>query len=56
MGDEPTGNLDYKSANKIMEILSNLNAEGATVVLITHDNAVAPPAINIINLCDGRIS
>ncbi len=53
--DEPTGNVDTKSASEIMEIFKKLNKEGHTVVIITHDKNVAEYAHRIINLKDGVI-
>jgi putative ABC transport system ATP-binding protein len=53
--DEPTGNLDRKTGFQIMEILCNLQKEGKTVILVTHDPKVAEYAQRIIRLDDGRI-
>jgi len=53
--DEPTGNLDSKSAREIMEVLSELHARGLTVLLVTHDANVANHAHRIIELKDGKI-
>ncbi len=55
LADEPTGNLDSASTKEIMEILKGLNAEGRTVILITHDNDIAARAKRIIRIMDGRI-
>ncbi|OGY82961.1 MAG: macrolide ABC transporter ATP-binding protein [Candidatus Kerfeldbacteria bacterium RIFCSPHIGHO2_12_FULL_48_17] len=54
-GDEPTGNLDSKTAKDIMKILQKLNQEGRTIVLVTHDTKVATYAQRIIHLQDGLI-
>ena len=53
--DEPTGNLDSKSGQAIMEIIGRLNEEGKTIVLITHETYTAEHAKRIINLRDGHI-
>ncbi|WP_049458668.1 MacB family efflux pump subunit [Stenotrophomonas maltophilia] len=53
--DEPTGALDTQSGKEVMKILSELHAEGHTVVLVTHDMAVAEHAQRIIEIRDGRI-
>lgn len=55
MADEPTGNLDSKTGEHVMEILKGLNAEGTTVVLITHDMALAREANRTIRILDGMI-
>ena len=55
LADEPTGNLDSKSTSEIMSILDNLNSDGRTIVLITHENDVAAHAHRVIHLLDGRI-
>lgn len=53
--DEPTGNLDSKSGQIIMEILQKLNEEGHTVILITHETYTAENAKRIIRILDGKI-
>jgi putative ABC transport system ATP-binding protein len=53
--DEPTGNLDSKSGNDIMNILKGLHEKGKTIILITHDNHVAQNAKRIIRVKDGEI-
>ena len=55
MADEPTGNLDTKSGEDVMQILHELNAEGRTIVLITHDNDIARQATRAIRIIDGRV-
>lgn len=55
LADEPTGNLDTKAGVEVMEILTGLNREGRTVILITHDNAVAEAANRTIRIKDGKI-
>lgn len=56
LADEPTGNLDTASGNDIMAILRALNNEGKTVLIITHDNAIAEQAGRRIYIQDGRVS
>ena len=56
LADEPTGNLDSKSTKDIMAILNELNEQGNTIVLITHDNDVAKQASRSIHILDGQIS
>ncbi|HNU96672.1 MAG TPA: ABC transporter ATP-binding protein [Candidatus Portnoybacteria bacterium] len=53
--DEPTGNLDSKSGQQIMEILQDLNEQGHTIILVTHEQYTAEMAKRIIRLKDGRI-
>jgi putative ABC transport system ATP-binding protein len=53
--DEPTGNLDTETAQQIMELLRELNAEGLTLVLVTHDPAIGKMAGNLIHMRDGAI-
>ena len=56
LADEPTGNLDSKTGAEIMGHFIELNKYGKTIVLITHDNAIAAKAKRIITLMDGRIT
>jgi putative ABC transport system ATP-binding protein len=53
--DEPTGNLDSKSGEEIKKMIIHLNNDGKTVVLVTHDAALAQIAKRIINLADGEV-
>ncbi len=55
LADEPTGNLDSKSGVEIMKIFSNLNSEGKTIIMITHEVDIAKNAKRIIRLKDGEI-
>jgi len=55
LADEPTGNLDSKSGVEVMKILQDLNAQGITVVLVTHDARVARHAQRVVHIADGRI-
>jgi putative ABC transport system ATP-binding protein len=56
LADEPTGNLDSHSTADVLRIFEDLNAEGRTVVLITHEDDVAARARRTIRLADGRIT
>ncbi len=56
MADEPTGNLDSKSTNEVMEIFTNLYKSGKTVILVTHELSVANFATRHVILSDGHIS
>lgn len=55
LADEPTGNLDSKSGQEVMEILQDLNEEGHTIVMVTHEKYVAECARRIIKLKDGQV-
>ncbi len=55
LADEPTGNLDSKSAVDVMALLTELNAAGQTLVMVTHDPDIAARAGRTIHLRDGRI-
>lgn len=55
LADEPTGNLDSKNRQEVMDILSRLNAEGATIIMVTHSQHDATYADRIINLYDGQV-
>ncbi|MBT8398127.1 MAG: ABC transporter ATP-binding protein [Gemmatimonadetes bacterium] len=52
--DEPTGNLDSQSGGEIIEIFKELNEQGKTVILVTHDEGLAQNATRIVRLSDGR--
>lgn len=55
LADEPTGNLDSKSTKDIMKILDELNEQGNTIVLITHDDGIAANAKRVVRIMDGKI-
>jgi putative ABC transport system ATP-binding protein len=55
LADEPTGNLDTVSGMEVINTLLDLNNEGRTVILITHDRDIASLAKRIISIKDGRI-
>ncbi len=55
LADEPTGALDSKTGKDVLELLKELNREGNTIVLITHDNTIAEQAKRIVRIHDGKI-
>lgn len=55
LADEPTGNLDSKMGEEIMDIFQRLNQEGVTIVLVTHEEKVAKYATRIVYLQDGKV-
>jgi putative ABC transport system ATP-binding protein len=55
LADEPTGNLDSKTGDEIMKLFAELHKEGKTIILITHEMAVAKQAKRFIQIKDGRI-
>ena len=55
MADEPTGTLDSRTGAQVLGILRSLNAQGTTVILITHDNGIAAKARHIVRLIDWKI-
>lgn len=55
LADEPTGNLDSKNGVEVMQLLSELNDEGTTIVMVTHSQHDATYAHRIINLFDGQV-
>jgi len=55
LADEPTGNLDSKTGSNVIHLLKQLNREGKTIVMITHDDKIAKQAKKIIKIKDGKI-
>jgi len=55
LADEPTGNLDSKSTDEIIKIFKDLNNEGATIIIVTHEHEIAEQAKRIITFRDGHI-
>jgi putative ABC transport system ATP-binding protein len=55
LADEPTGNLDSKNGQAVMQLLHELHASGSTIAMVTHDAAFARDATRTISLFDGRI-
>jgi len=55
LADEPTGNLDSKNGQEVMELLTELNREGTTIIMVTHSTKDAGYAHRVINLFDGKV-
>ena len=55
MADEPTGALDSRTGQQVLKFLQQLNREGSTIILITHDNGIAATAPRMVRLSDGKI-
>jgi putative ABC transport system ATP-binding protein len=55
LADEPTGNLDTRSSEEIMHILQELNQEGKTIVLVTHERDIASHTHRILHFRDGQL-
>ena len=56
LADEPTGNLDSETGNGILKVLEELNNNGQTIVMVTHDENIAQRAHSVIGLADGKIA
>ncbi len=56
LADEPTGNLDHGTSGEVMELFEELNEDGLTLVVITHDDAIARRAHRKVRIADGRLS
>jgi putative ABC transport system ATP-binding protein len=56
LADEPTGNLDSKTGDEIMNLFRSLHAQGNTIILVTHEHDIAQHAHRIIYIRDGRIA
>jgi len=55
LADEPTGNLDSRTSDEIMELLGNLNRAGKTIIMVTHENDIAAWARRVVRLRDGMV-
>jgi putative ABC transport system ATP-binding protein len=55
LADEPTGNLDRRTGEEIMDLLQQLHHEGRTIIIVTHDDEVAKRCDRIIRLVDGKV-
>ena len=56
LADEPTGNLDEKTGREILDLIAEQHRNGLTIVMVTHDDAIAQRADRIVHLHDGRIA
>ena len=54
--DEPTGALDSKTSREVLDFLKQLNQEGNTIVMITHDSSIALEAKRVVRIQDGKIN
>jgi len=55
LADEPTGNLDSKTSDEIMVLLTRLNQQGKTIIMVTHENDIAAWARRVVHMRDGHI-
>ena len=56
LADEPTGALDSKTSRQVLDFFKKINAEGNTIVMITHDNSIAIEAQRVVRIMDGKIN
>lgn len=56
LADEPTGNLDRKTGEQVMNLLSSITKEGTTILLVTHDHSLKRYTNRVVNMLDGRVS
>jgi putative ABC transport system ATP-binding protein len=56
LADEPTGNLDSHMAMSVMELIAEINSGGTTIIMVTHDSALAAMASRNVHILDGRVS
>ena len=56
LADEPTGALDSKTSREVLDFLKQLNQEGNTIVMITHDSSIALEAKRVVRIQDGKIN
>ena len=55
LADEPTGNLDTANGEEVLELLNQLNGDGTTVIMVTHDPSHADHAARVVHMLDGRV-
>ena len=55
LADEPTGALDQKTSHQVMSLFKELNQEGRTIIMITHDETIAKEASRIVRILDGNL-
>ena len=55
LADEPTGNLDSRTSDEIMELLTRLNRDGKTIIMVTHENDIAAWARRVVRMRDGQV-
>ncbi|MDH3988451.1 MAG: ABC transporter ATP-binding protein [Gammaproteobacteria bacterium] len=55
LADEPTGNLDSTNGEEVLELLNQLNGDGTTIIMVTHDQSHADHASRVVNMLDGRV-
>jgi putative ABC transport system ATP-binding protein len=56
LADEPTGNLDSHMADSVMDLLTEINSQGTTIIMVTHEASLAERAYRNIHVCDGQVS